>query len=371
MSLLGRFRRSLVPVYQHHSRKLHDLQYVFFELTRNCNLACRHCGSDCIKDPEAPSLAVEKVLGVLRDIKSRHDSRKIAVALTGGEPLCYPGLFELGGEIAALEFPWGMVTNGWAWTPKVVEAARVARMHSITVSLDGFAASHDWLRGRKGSHQRAEHAISLLAGASFLQAMDVITCVNRRNLSELEDLADRLVGLGIRTWRLFTISPIGRAAAQPELFLTPDEYRGLLDRIRALRERSDIRVSLSESGYLGCERELEVRDQPYFCRAGVNVGGIMVDGDILACPNIDRRFRQGNIHENSFVDVWENRYEAFRNRDWMKVGRCSTCSEWRHCQGNSFHLWDLDRNETKLCHYRDLGLDSQTGDAASALPRNE
>lgn len=82
----------------------------------------------------------------------------------------------------------------------------------------------------------------------------------------------------------------------------------------------------------------------------------MVNGDILACPNIDRRFRQGNVHHDSFLDVWENRHEPFRDREWMRVGRCAACSEWRHCQGNSFHLWDLDRNESKLCHFRDLGL---------------
>ena len=111
-----------------------------------------------------------------------------------------------------------------------------------------------------------------------------------------------------------------------------------------------MKVSLSESGYLGPDHEGTVRTQYYFCRAGINVAGIMVNGDILACPNIDRRFKQGNIREDSFVETWETRYREFRDRSWMKVGDCKKCGQWRYCQGNSLHLWDKDKNRTKLCH---------------------
>ena len=83
----------------------------------------------------------------------------------------------------------------------------------------------------------------------------------------------------------------------------------------------------------------------------------MVNGDILACPNINRRFRQGNIHRDTFVDVWESRFQAFRDRSWMKSGRCAECDEWSLCQGNGMHLWDFDREEPRVCHFRDFELD--------------
>ena len=99
-----------------------------------------------------------------------------------------------------------------------------------------------------------------------------------------------------------------------------------------------------------------MRDDVYFCRAGINVAGIMSNGDILACPNIDRRFRQGNVHTDSFVEVWENRYREFRDRAWMRQGDCTRCKEWSMCQGNSFHLWDCDRCRPRLCHLDFYGL---------------
>lgn len=356
MDTITRARRVLLPLYQSTARQLHELKYLFFELTQDCNLRCLHCGSDCQRQSSVPPLPADDILRVLREIKGRYDSTGISVVLTGGEPLCYPGLFQLGARISGLQFPWGMVTNGFAWTPERIAEARDAGMSAITVSLDGLEEDHDWFRGRDESFRRALTTISLLTANRFWQAMDVITCVNKRNLHSLLSVHRRLLDLGVPSWRLFTISPIGRAPQVPELFLSADEYQRMLATIRELKTVTAMNVELSESGYLGPRHELSVRGQYYFCRAGINVAGIMVNGDILACPNIDRRFRQGNIHQDSFIDVWENRYREFRDRSWMRVGQCRSCSQWRYCQGNSFHLWDFDKGQTKLCHCQQYRL---------------
>lgn len=359
MQLPSAFRRALVPAYQAAVCRAHELRYLFVELTLACNLRCLHCGSDCRRDPKARRLPPETLLRVLREIRRHYDPHHICLALTGGEPLCYPELFELGRAITRLEFPWGMVTNGLAWTPRTVERAKRAGMQSVTVSVDGFAEAHDWLRGRQGSFDRAVATVRMLLADRFWQGMDVVTCVNPKNIDDLEELHDFLAGFGLRDWRLFVISPIGRAAALSELHLSAAQYRQLLDTVSVLRRRGALRVSMSESGYQGRAYELAVRDQYFFCRAGVNIAGIMANGDILACPNIDRRFRQGNVGADSFVDVWEHRYQQFRDRRWMRTGECQGCSEWRMCRSGSFHLWDAERGCPRLCHLRRFGLDSR------------
>jgi radical SAM enzyme (rSAM/lipoprotein system) len=331
---------------------IHELKCIFFELTHNCNLTCLHCGSDCIKDTQTPDLPAQTVLKVLDDIRSKYNSHRIAVILSGGEPLCYPGVFELGRQITEREFPWGMVTNGYAWTPGKIEQARLAGLQSITVSLDGLEEDHNWFRGNLKSFNRAVRTIEMLAKNPFYQVMDVVTCVNKRSLKQIDRLYALITKLGVKEWRLFTISPIGRAVDHPELMLHADEFIQLLEKIKELRVRDGISVSYSESGYLGPTYDSLVRDHRYFCQAGISVAGIMVNGDIIACPNIDRRFTQGNIYRDSFVDVWENRYGQFRNRSWMKTGECADCFEWKSCQGNSFHLWDIDEKKTKLCYHK-------------------
>ncbi len=350
-------KKTLLPQYQKYIRKLHELNYIFFELTNKCNLNCLHCGSDCVRDPKVPDLPVKSIIKVLEEIKTKFDPHKTTVVLSGGEPLVYPELFSLGKKIYDLEFPWGMVTNGFGWSEKKVYLAQETGLRSITISLDGLEEDHDWLRGRKTSFQKAVKAIKLFVKNPFYQAMDVISCVNKRTIKKLDELYQYIVDLGVKQWRLFMISPIGRAVETPELFLNADEFKYLMDKVLEFKEKNEIRVNYSESGYLGPKYEHHVRDHNYFCLAGISVAGIMVNGDILACPNIDRRFKQGNIHEDSFLDVWENKYQEFRNRNWMKTGECKNCKDWNLCQGNSFHLWDLDHNCPKICHIKDFQLE--------------
>ena len=323
------------------------------ELSRACNLRCIYCYASSGL-PMENELSLPEILNVV-DQAVALGARKIII-LGGGEPLLYPGLFELGQQITELGFPWGMVTNGWAWKPDTVASARKAGMRTVTVSLDGLAETHDWLRCREGSFERAVGALRMLLAASWIQKVDVVTCVHRRNLTQLDDVRALLIDLGVKAWRLFTISPIGRAADDPDLSLSRDEFRQLMAWIHAQQNNEGIAIRYSESGYLGACDTL-VRNHPFFCRAGINVAGIMVDGSILACPNINRRFSQGNIHRDNFCEVWEKGYKLFRDRRWMRTGECVDCSEWGLCQGNSFHLRDPETSRTLLCYYKEYGLD--------------
>ena len=90
-----------------------------------------------------------------------------------------------------------------------------------------------------------------------------------------------------------------------------------------------------------------------FCKAGINIGGILSNGDVSACPNIDRRFKQGNIRENDFSYLWENRFEKFRQRTWKENNLCGDCIWWKQCEGNSLHLWNCDKGEPVYCLYKE------------------
>ena len=100
--------------------------------------------------------------------------------------------------------------------------------------------------------------------------------------------------------------------------------------------------------------ERKVRDWFYFCRAGITIGSVLVDGTISACPNIDRRFGQGNIYQDDFLDVWEHRFQPFRDRSWMRTGICKDCKVYKHCLGGAMHLHRKDSEGILMCHYRKL-----------------
>jgi radical SAM enzyme (rSAM/lipoprotein system) len=346
-------RRLLHPIYRRLETAGHPLRYLFVEVTQRCNLECLHCGSDCTRETRYDELTTDEWLRFFAYVRQRFDPKELAVVVTGGEPLCHPEIFKLLGELKSQGLLWGMVTNGYALTPANVERLLGASIWSATVSLDGLAASHDWLRNRDGSFKRAVAGIERLV-AGKLPNFDVVTCVNPKNLEELPQVYELLHQLGVPAWRLFSIFPKGRARENPELILSAAQFRRLLALTAELRAQhpGGMRVDYCCEGYLPRALDAKVRDEPYFCRAGVSIASVLCDGSISACPNIARDLIQGNVRRDDFVEVWEKRFEKFRDRRWMRQGECTDCAEFSRCLGNSMHLWDHEAGHTMLCTFK-------------------
>ena len=330
----------------------HPLRQLFWECTLRCNMRCRHCGSDCKTSALHPDMPFEDFEKVLRRIKEKYDSHKVMIVITGGEPLMRQDIEKCGRAIYDLEFPWGMVSNGLLMTPRKIEGLLRSGMHSATISLDGFQQEHEWMRGIQGSFKNATEAIRILAGEPTIK-FDVVTCVNNRNYESLKEFKDYLISLGLKSWRLFTVFPVGRAARDPELQLSNERFKGLMDFIKETRKEGRIAVSYGCEGFLG-EYEGLVRDHMFTCQAGLSISSVMIDGSISACASIRSKLAQGNIYKDHFIDVWENRYQQYRDRSWMKTGECADCKYFRYCQGNGMHLRD-DNGELILCHLKRLG----------------
>ena len=247
------------------------LQEVFWECTLRCNLNCLHCGSDCRKDDMPEDMPFVDFARVLDQIALEKEPSKIVVITTGGEPLVRKDILECGREITRRGFIWGMVSNGMLLDTQKLQQLINAGLKTIAISLDGFEAEHNWMRGNDNSFRRAVNAIKALTKSSI--TWDVITCVNARNFSSLAIFKDFLLGLGVTHWRLFTVFPMGRAANNAELQLTSEQFRILMEFIKEERGKGDIRVSYSCEGYLG-DYELRVRGYPFFCGAGINTASV-------------------------------------------------------------------------------------------------
>lgn len=329
----------------------HPLRQLFWECTLRCNLHCRHCGSDCKQITSTPDMPKEDFLKVLDLVKTKMDSHNVFIILTGGEPLMRPDIEECGREIYAREFPWGMVTNGLALTPKKYEGLLKAGIHSMTISLDGLEESHNWMRGNEHSFQNASKAIEMVCKSNAI-AFDVVTCVNRKNYHELPAIRDFLISIGLKQWRLFTVFPMGRAANDPMLQLSNEEFKGTFEFIKQTRKEGKIYANYGCEGFLG-NYEGDVRDHFFFCQAGVSVASVLADGSISACPSIRADYHQGNIYRDNFLDVWEKRFVPYRDHSWMKKDECADCKYFRYCRGNGMHLRD-ENGKLLFCHLKRL-----------------
>ncbi|MDR0722798.1 MAG: radical SAM protein, partial [Treponema sp.] len=162
MNRANKFSQFIFNQYRKNEARFHQLSYLFWECTHRCNLKCLHCGSDCSADSKTEDLPFDDFLGAILPLKERYKPDSITVAITGGEPLMRDDLPECGRRLRQQGFLWGIVTNGYDYTPDIHGRLLAAGMGSITLSLDGLEPAHTWLRGNDQSFNRAVKALALI-----------------------------------------------------------------------------------------------------------------------------------------------------------------------------------------------------------------
>ena len=346
LTQLAEYRDSII--------KRPPLKHLFFELTLRCNLHCIHCGSRCGEYDNPPELSLSQYKRIMDDIKRDFDLSKLQLYITGGEPLLRRDFFDIMNYANKLGFRWGMTTNACLIDDNIAKKLYESGMKTVSVSIDGLEDTHDSLRGKKGAYASAMRGIEALCNVGKFQNVQVTTVINHGNIGELDRLFEIMCSLPVDSWRVVNIEPMGRANDHPELTLTPDEYKYLFNYIREKRLEG-YPVEYGCGHYLGLEYERTVRDWYFLCNAGVYTASIMANGNIVACLDIERRDElvQGNILTDNLKEVWENKFEIFRQNLSDKNEKCRKCEHSRFCNGGAHHSWDYDKNEPIVC-FKDI-----------------
>ncbi|MBQ6042239.1 MAG: radical SAM protein [Oscillospiraceae bacterium] len=345
-----------LAVYREGLKAMPQLKNLFLELTLRCNERCLHCGSSC-GDVPSEELSVEQYRTFLTKLKEDMGTEDYMLCITGGEPLLRKEFFEIMGIAHELGFKWGMTSNGTLITEEVARKLKEVGMGTISISLDGLPETHDAFRRTPNGWKRAMDGIMNLLKVGGFQAVQVTTVCSHKSIQELDALYEILKQVDIDSWRVVNMDPIGRAKEHPELLLTKEDYKTLFEFIRNKRIAGEP-VCYGCSHYLGMEYEREVRDWYFLCTAGLYTASIMVNGDITACLDIERRpeFIQGNILKDNFKDVWENKFEIFRRDLSEDCEKCRNCKEQKYCHGDAYHTWDFDNNCPQVC-FKDILFD--------------
>jgi len=355
MSVLTNIKSNIYQYYKQLEIAEHRLQYLFLELTQRCNLNCLHCGSDCKAASNKPELTTESWLRII-DYMHQHYGNSLSFVITGGEPLLHKDLNLIGNYIHQKNMRWGTVTNGILLNHNRMKALENSGIYSLTLSIDGLEQSHNFLRNYSSAFRKLIIALDAL-GNSQIKYKDAVTCVYPNNLNELNQIAELLLSKGINSWRLFRIFPSGRAKNNPLLELSFAQTQQLLAWIAQNKKplkTKGLDVNLSCEGYLPFQEDIKLRDQPFFCRAGISIASILSDGTITGCTNNHQSFHEGNMITDNFGKIWENGFQKFRQRDWIENTVCAHCEYIKYCQGGSIHLWELPSDKPKFCYVKDL-----------------
>jgi len=337
--------------------------YAVWEITLRCDLACVHCGSRAgrARPDELTTAECLDLVDQMADLGVQE------VTLIGGEAYLRDDWLDIVRALRRRGLNASMTTGGRGLTLERARAAAEAGLQSASVSLDGLEASHDRLRGVRGSFRSAMDALANLREAGI--GICVNTQVNRLSMPELPAILETAIAAGAKAWQVQLTAAMGRAADQPDLLPQPYDLLELFPMLAVLKGRCDeagVRLWPGNNlGYFGpvesILRGTMPRGHMASCGAGRSTLGIEADGAIKGCPSLQTNpWTGGNIRDASLLDIWERaaplRYTRDRTVDEL-WGFCRTCYYAEECRAGctwtAFSLFGKPGNNP-LCHHRAL-----------------
>jgi radical SAM protein with 4Fe4S-binding SPASM domain len=261
------------------------------------------------------------------------------------------------------------VTGGRGITADLARTIRDAGMMSVSVSVDGGEATHDALRGVRGSHAAALRAMQHLAQEGVQVSAN--TQIGRRNRRGVEDLFASIASAGAHSWQVQLTVAAGRVVDDVALLLEPYHLIEVMPAIARLKPRAaelDVRIWAGNNfGYYGPYETLLRSELPDgrkgSCAAGRSLLGIEANGAVKGCPSLPTAsYTGGNLRDAPLVDIWE-RAEALRftrrSRTDELWGHCKDCYYAEDCYGGcswTAHALFGRRGNNPFCHHRALEL---------------
>lgn len=322
---------------------------ISWNVTRACNLLCKHCYRDAgKKDPD--ELSTQEARGLLDEIALA--GFKIMV-LSGGEPLLRKDIYELISYASAKGLRPVLGTNGTLIDETVALKLKQAGLMRAGISLDSVDPKiHDDFRQKKGSWQKSVEAMKNCRDIGL--AFQMHTTVTRWNRDQIEKLIDFAAQSGASAYHIFFLVPTGRGKDIDRIFLTPQEYEQLLPKILDRQKGLPLElrpICAPQFMRIAKEKNIPLRFERG-CLAGVSYCCIIPNGDVHPCPYLPLKI--GNVRQEKFSSIWKNAPMFIRLRSLDYAGKCGRCEFKGSCGGcraNAFWQSGDYMHEDGTCVY--------------------
>jgi len=342
-------------------------KWIAWEITRRCNLKCVHCRSSSALEIEGhPDFSLPEAKRILDDI---HSYANPVVVLSGGEPLLREDVFEIASYGTAIGLRMCMATNGTLVNEGICEKIKESGIKMVSLSLDGASAAvHDNFRNQPGAFAGTMHAIELFN--SYEIPFLINSSFTKRNKEEAPKIHKLVKELGATAWYLFMIVPTGRGEEIMEELIPESEYEDMLNwHYEMEKDESEMlvrptcapqyyRIVLQRSKEKG--EKFKRRSLKFStggskgCLAGQLICLIDVDGNVLPCSYFPKS--AGNIHEQSFKDIWENSKLFLELRDFKgykdNCGRCEYVNVCGGCRARAYAMKGDYLAQEPFCSYQ-------------------
>lgn len=339
---------------------------VFWESTKACPLACRHCRANSILNPLPDELTTTQAKNFIKQI-SEFSPQKPLLIITGGDPLCRHDLFELIEYANSLNVRCALspaVSENL--NEKTLQKIKEYGIKSISISLDGASKyTHEFIRQVRGVYKNTINAIKLAVDLDF--QVQVNTLVWKNNLHELPHVVKTLLDLKVKIWEVFFLIVTGRAGA--EIDITVNEYEDVIQflvdvsqynlQVRTVEAPFFRRAKLerlqgkkySSKLYDKLKKELhellgppvnDITDKIIPTRDGSGIIFVAYNGDIY--PSGFLPYVLGNVKTNYLPEIYENHPIIKRLKEADFDGECGICIYKDICGGSRARAYAYYKN---------------------------
>lgn len=331
--------------------------FVCWEMTKACNLSCRHCRARAIKRALPGELSLDDGKRLIDQILDFGEPYP-AILFTGGDPLMRKDLLEHiahARDLGIYTAVAASVTD--LLTIDTMKQFRDLDVGVMSISIDGAdPETHDSLRGVPGTWKRSVEVLREAAEVGL--RIQINSTVMKSNLTQLADLFHLALKNHVAAWEVFFLVRTGRGAAlenpNPEevedvmKFLVLASGYGIPVRTsegpqyrRVLREYAGGRLEGGPLYNMLAERLRELAGEPtkeapkHLNSTGDGKGVMFVSYNGEISPSGFLQANLGKFPDESIVEVYRKNSTFSDLRDPLKLrGKCGRCEYKGFCGGS-------------------------------------
>lgn len=340
------------------------IRLIAWEVTRSCNLACKHCRAEAHEHPYPDELSTGQALKLIDSFPELGDP---IIIFTGGEPLLRKDIFKLISHANYLGLRCVMAPNGTLITKETAEKMKANGIQRCSISIDGHdSKSHDDFRGVPGAFLQALKGIDYLKEASI--PFQINTTVTKANLHQFKNIFNLAQNLGAAAWHIFLLVPTGRGANLGNQVISAQEYEEVLNWFYDFRKTTSmhLKATCAPHYYRIMRQKAKAEGTPVTqenfgldaftrgCLGGIGFCFISHSGQVQPCGYLE--LDCGQVTQMPFPEIWRKSsyFLALRNQEQYE-GKCGICEYHRVCGGCRARAYTIQNNylaPEPLCTYQ-------------------
>ncbi len=220
---------------------------IFWELTRACLLACKHCRAKAQTKRHPDELSTRECYGVVEQILDFKKPYPLVI-ITGGDPLMRDDLFDIIDFMTSNGLRVAIAFSGTKLATKdKLEKMRSLGVSRIAISIDGSNPDiHDYFRGKTGTFEKSLEIIKDARDVDL--PVQINTTVTNYNIPDLPNIMKLCIENEVVLWDVFFLVPTGRARA--DIMPSAQEFEDVLCWLYDVNKETPLNIKSSAACHL-------------------------------------------------------------------------------------------------------------------------